>query len=95
MNSNNCHKVTDQTFAAEICQRCTFDEKMEIPYWSYGVSNECNLNKIKFHEHFSWDSPLGMVNNGYYFFTLLFCHCHFLLLTSSKLAGLTNLSFSL
>ena len=60
-----------------------------------GIFNECNLNEIKFHKHFSWDSPLRMVNNGDYFFTLLFCHWRFLLLTSSKLAGLTNLSFSL
>ena len=26
-----------------------------------GVSNECNLNEIIFHKHFSWDSPLEMV----------------------------------
>ena len=35
---------------------------------------------------------VGMVNNGDYFFTLLFCH-RFLLHTSSKLAGLTNLTY--
>ena len=33
MNSNNHCKVTDQTFATEICQRCKFDGKKEIPYW--------------------------------------------------------------
>ena len=36
MNSNNCSEVTDQkqTFVTEICLRCAFDEKNEIPYWS-------------------------------------------------------------
>ena len=51
-----------------------------------GVSNKRDLNEINFHKHFSWDSTLGMVNNGDYFFMLLFCRRRFLLLTSSKLA---------
>ena len=34
MNSHNQNEVTDQTFAAEKCQRCTFDGKKELPYWS-------------------------------------------------------------
>ena len=34
MNSNNRREVTDQTFAAEICLRCTFDKKNKIPHWS-------------------------------------------------------------
>ena len=38
MNSNNCCEVTDHTFAAEICQRCMFDEKNEIPHWQSGVA---------------------------------------------------------
>ena len=33
INSNNCCEVTDQTFAAEMCQRYTCDGKKEIPYW--------------------------------------------------------------
>ena len=41
-------------------------------YLNYST-NVRNLNEIKFHKHFIWDSPLGMVNNGNYFFTLLFC----------------------
>ena len=32
INSNNWNEVTDQTYAIEICQRCTFDRKKEIPY---------------------------------------------------------------
>ena len=45
-----------------------------------GVSNERNLNEINFHKHFSWDSTLGMVNNGDYFFTLLSCRRCYLFL---------------
>ena len=25
-----CHEVTDQTYAAEICQRCMFDKKRKF-----------------------------------------------------------------
>ena len=34
MNSNNRRELTDWTFAAKICQRCTFDKKKEIQCWS-------------------------------------------------------------
>ena len=60
-----------------------FFELIHFPINLNSVSNEHNLNEIKFHKHFSWDSPLGIGNNGDYFFMLLFCHCHFLLLTWS------------
>ena len=42
MNSNNHCEVTDQTFAPEICQRCTFDRKKEIPYWDWPVNEPLN-----------------------------------------------------
>ena len=34
-NSNICSEVTGGSFAVQICQRCTFDPKKEIPYWRY------------------------------------------------------------
>ena len=48
-----------------------------LSHQSQQHSNKRNLNEIKFHKHFSWDFSLWMVNNGNYFFTLLFCHRHF------------------
>ena len=43
MNSNNHHEVTDQTFATEIYQRCTFEGKIEtyLPYL------EATLKKVE------------------------------------------------
>ena len=40
MNSNNRREVTNQSFAAEICQRCTFDGKKEIPYWGLELEGQ-------------------------------------------------------
>ena len=34
-NSNIRTAVTDGPFAVQICQRCTFDPKKEIPCWPY------------------------------------------------------------
>ena len=33
-HSNICRTVTDGPFTVQICQRCTFDPKIENPYWS-------------------------------------------------------------
>ena len=45
MNSNNRCKVTDQTFAAKICQRYTFDGKKEIPY-SMQISTVMQISRV-------------------------------------------------
>ena len=81
-----------ETCILDILRRQKFDQSHRSDYLNSSTSHESqqrfkwrNLNDINFHKHFSWDSPLGMVNNGDYFFTILFCRRRFLLLAVQTL----------
>ena len=69
---------TSLTYFDGKCLITWLFELIQIPMNLNGISNEHNLNEIKFHKHFSWNSPLwlGMANNGDYFFILLFSLTH-------------------
>ena len=71
-------------------------EFIHFPMNFNGISKTTIKMKLNFTSilveilHFGW-----LTTFVDYFFTLLFCRHHFLILTSSKLAGLTNRTFSL